>query len=515
MPHRSAVPLALLAIVASITAWSAAAIAQAPARRPPNIVVILADDLGYGDLGVQGCRDVATPHIDSIAADGVRFTDGYVTCPVCAPTRAGLLTGRYQQRFGLELNPGPEASAAANYGLPRDQPTLAERLRAGTGDLHWATGMVGKWHLGYQRELQPMSRGFESFFGFLSGANDYLKARESTPILRGFEPVEETDYLTTAFAREAVAFIDAHHERPFFLYVPFNAVHAPLQARDEDRARFPDVTAPKRLTYAAMLAALDDAVGAILGALAEHGLEKDTLVVFLSDNGGPTQQTTSRNDPLRGVKGQVFEGGIRIPFLMRWPGTLPAGRVEHRPVISLDVVPTVLAAAGVPVRDGPDLDGVDLLPFLTGPRDDRPHETLFWRFGAQSAVRHGDLKLVRRDDTTALFDLAADIGEAHDLAAERPDDVAALSEAFAAWETGTMAARWVRSARARQGGQPAPARPRNLDALENGFDRLDRDGDGRLSREEAARYPRLFRQLDADGDGFLTRDELRRRDQAR
>jgi len=291
------------------------ALAEPPTRRP-NVVVILADDLGYRDLGVQGCPDIPTPNIDSIARNGVRFTDGYVSCPICAPTRAGLATGRYQQRFGFETNPGPSAYADPSFGLPRSETTLAERMKS----FGYATGMVGKWHLGYRQELQPTRRGFDEFFGFLEGANNYLPGRRGArnPILRGTEPVEEKEYLTDAFAREAAAFIDKRARDPFFLYLAFNAVHSPMEAIEGYLRRFSSIKDEKRRTYAAMSAALDDGVGRVLSALRRHRLEEDTLLFFWSDNGGPTPQTTSSNLPLRGYKAQVYEGGIRIPAMVQW-----------------------------------------------------------------------------------------------------------------------------------------------------------------------------------------------------
>ena len=348
-------------------------------KRRPNIIVIVADDLGYADLGCQGCKDIPTPNIDTLAQNGVRFTSGYVSCPVCSPTRAGLMTGRYQQRFGHEFNPGPVARASSNFGLPLTEVTLADRLKAAG----YATGMVGKWHLGTQPAYQPQQRGFDEFFGFLGGAHSYLNAlaNGANPIRRGTTPVYEKEYLTDAFSREALAFIDRHQKEAFFLYLPFNAVHAPLEGARKYLDRFANIQNDKRRTFAAMLSAMDDAVGAVLTKLRQAGIEQETLIFFFSDNGGPTRQTTSRNDPLRGFKGQVLEGGIRIPFLIQWKSHLPAGMVYERPVISLDILPTAVAAAGIELPPEAKLDGVSLLPYLNGEKSGQPHEALYWRYG--------------------------------------------------------------------------------------------------------------------------------------
>jgi arylsulfatase A-like enzyme len=433
----AAVLFAFLGMIAS-PSWAAQA---EPAGRRPNIVVIVADDLGYADLGCQGCKDIPTPHIDSIAQHGIRFTNGYVSCPVCSPTRAGLMTGRYQQRFGHEFNLGSVQKAADNFGLPLTEKTLPQLLKAAG----YATGMVGKWHLGYRPEYHPQKRGFDEFFGFLSGSHPYLDARKQSnnPIVRGTQPVDEKEYLTDAFAREAVAFIGRHQKEPFFLYFAPNAVHAPLQAVAKYRDRFPNLKDEKRHTYAAMLSALDDAVGQVLGRLRAAGLEENTLVFFISDNGGPTPVTSSRNDPLRGTKGTVWEGGIRVPFLLQWKGKLPAGKVYDYPVIALDILPTSLAAAGVKPPPGTQLDGVDLLPYLSGRNSARPHETLYWRFGVQRAMRKGDLKLVWLDDRPPqLYDLATDIGEQKDLAASRPEVVKSLQDEYARWNAQLMKPLW-------------------------------------------------------------------------
>ncbi len=315
----------------------------ASAARKPNIVVILADDLGYAEVTCDGKQPIPTPRVASIAKGGICFPAGYVSCPVCSPTRAGLLTGRYQQRFGHEFNPGPAAQADSKFGLPLEELTLADRLKK----LGYATGIVGKWHLGYQSPYRPMRRGFDDFFGFLGGAHSYVDsaADSNNRIWRGEQAVEETAYLTDAIGREAVAFVDRHKAEPFFLYMAFNAVHAPLQATAKYDQRFTDVSDQRRRTFSGMLSALDDNVGLLLDKLAAEKLDGETLIFFISDNGGPTRNTTSRNDPLRGFKAQVWEGGIRVPFAVRWKGHIPEGKTYELPVISLDVVPTALAAA--------------------------------------------------------------------------------------------------------------------------------------------------------------------------
>lgn len=422
------------------TAFLAPFAASAQTRKP-NIVLLVADDLGFAEIGVQGCKDIPTPHIDSIAKSGVRFSHGYVSCPVCSPTRAGLLTGRYQQRFGHEFNPGPANQASGDFGLPLSETTLANRLK----DLGYATGMVGKWHLGYRPEYLPLKRGFDEFFGFPGGAHSYLdwkdRGREGNPVMRGSTVVEETTYLTDAFAREAAAFVDKHHTHPFFLYMPFNAVHAPLEATQKYQDRFAGISDPKRRTYAGMMSAMDDAIGRILGKLREHNIEDDTLVFFVADNGGPTLQTTSSNLPLRGYKGQVYEGGIHVPFLVQWKRRLPKGVVYDKPVIAIDIHPTAVAAAGG--TPATNLDGVNLLPFLTGQNKAAPHDALYWRFGPQWAVRKGDWKLLGAGQGTAeLYNLAEDLSEKNNLAASQPAKAKELQASYDAWNTKNIPARW-------------------------------------------------------------------------
>ena len=438
----------------SATAWLStaacfAADAQAPARKP-NIIVIVADDLGYGEVACHGKQEIPTPRIRSIAQNGVCFSNGYVTCPVCSPTRAGLITGRYQQRFGHEFNPGPAAQAEDNFGLPLDQVTLADRLKK----LGYATGMVGKWHLGYKNEFRPLKRGFDEFFGFLGGAHSYVdsQADSNNPIYRGNEPVEEKSYLTDAFGREAVAFIDRHKQHPFFLYLTFNAVHAPLQAPDKYLSRFSGTSDERRKTFAAMLSALDDNVGSVLDKLAQEKLDENTLVFFIGDNGGPTPRTSSGNGPLHGFKAQVWEGGIRVPYMVQWKGKLPAGKIYDQPVTSLDIVPTAVAAAGGAIAESQPLDGVDLLPYLSGQKSGSPHENLYWRFGPQWAIRQGDWKLLKPPQGgVQLYDLARDVGEEHDLAAQKPELASQLQKTFDQWNTELKVPLW-------QGGQARAAK---------------------------------------------------------
>ena len=411
--------------------------------RKPNILIIVADDLGYRDLGVQGGKDIPTPAIDALAKSGVRLTSGYVSGPYCSPTRAGLLTGRYQQRFGHEFNPGPPGEGNVDVGLPLTETTLADRLkRAG-----YRTGMVGKWHLGHGEKFHPLSRGFEEYFGFLGGAHAYLpgsgEVRGPNAILRGHEPVDEKEYLTDAFAREAIAYIDRHKADPFFLFLTFNAVHGPLEATDEYTKSFDGISDPDRRTYAGMLSAMDKAIGKVLKKLKDDGIDQNTLVFFVADNGGPPVNASS-NGELRGYKAQTWEGGVRVPFFVSWGKQLPAGKTFDQPAIQLDIVPTVLAAAGVEVSGDAKLDGVNLLPYLKGDKTEAPHDKLYWRFGPQTAIRSGDWKLVKATgvESPILVNLARDIGETTDLSAEHPEKRKELEVAWAEWNQQLEEPRW-------------------------------------------------------------------------
>lgn len=484
--------------------------AQRGIGKQPNIILVVADDLGYGELGCQGNKEIPTPNIDSIARNGVRFTQAYVTAPLCSPSRAGLLTGRYQQRFGHEFNPGKPTKPSEDFGLPLSETLLPARLK----ELGYATGMVGKWHLGLKPEFHPMRRGFDEFFGFMGGAHPYLgNDKEAKTIFRGTEAVAEKEYLTDAFAREAEAFMERHHRETFFLYLPFNAVHMPLQSIAKYLDRFVDIKDERRRTFAAMTSALDDAVGRVLAKVREHKLEENTLLFFISDNGGPTLTTTSGNGPLRGYKAQVLEGGIRIPFTMQWKGRVPAGKVYKQPVSSLDIHSTALVAAGGAVTPDKKLDGVYLVPFLAGKSSAKPHESLCWRMGEKCAIRHGDWKLVKEqgDKEWSLYNLAEDIGEKENLAAKFPARLQQLNELYAMWEKQLQQPKWIRQDNRRTGAKKAAKRKSTTakQQLENRFKRLDRNGDGKLSSDEAKNAPR-FRGADLNGDGVITLEEAKR-----
>ena len=408
--------------------------------RKPNVIVFLSDDVGYGEYGFQGNKQIPTPHIDSIAAGGVRFTQGYVSGPYCSPTRAGLMTGRYQTRFGHEFNEGGAAGLTGNFGLPLSETTFANRKH----DLGYATCAIGKWHLGGRPEFLPMKRGFDDFYGTVANTPffnppNFIDSRKGSQL----QPVMDDKFYTTdAYAARAVEWIELHKEQPYFLYMPFNAQHAPLQATEKYLARFASIGDENRRTFAAMMSAMDEAVGQVLAKVRALRQEENTLIFFLSDNGGPTAQTTSSNGPLRGFKATTWEGGVRVPFCAQWKGKIPAGQTYEHPIIQLDILPTAIAAAGAQVDPAWKLDGVNLLPYLTGQNKAKPHETLYWRFGQQWAIRHGDWKLVvgnepgnpaTKEKPAELINLAADIGESKNLAAEQPAKVKELLALYAAW----------------------------------------------------------------------------------
>jgi len=372
----------------------------------------------------------------------VRCTSGYVSHPFCSPTRAGLLTGRYQQRFGHENNPAwlPDSPVA---GLPLSQTTLPQAMKTAG----YVTGCVGKWHLGAHPQFHPNRRGFDEYFGLLGGGHIYLPGAAggveyNIPLNRNGQDEPLTEYLTDVLGREASAFVKRHAGEPWFLYLAFNAPHTPLQVTDKQLDRVRHIPDETRRNYAGLVVGMDDAVGEVLAALRESGQEANTLVWFFSDNGGPVSVSHSDNTPLRGAKGNVFEGGIRVPFLVSWPGRLPQNKDYAQPVISLDVFATAVALSGATVPAGHALEGVDILPYLAGEKTGAPHARLFWRSGGGTrfAVREGDWKLVGGEEGgTQLFHLARDIGETQDLATAQPDVLHRLQKAYDEWNQDNIA----------------------------------------------------------------------------
>jgi arylsulfatase A-like enzyme len=414
--------------------------AQPSAR--PNVVLIMTDDAGWADLGSYGSKDIRTPHLDRLAREGVRFTDFYANAPSCTPTRAGLITGRYQQRLSLEAPLGVYRPADYRRGLPVTGHSLPQLMK-NTG---YRTALVGKWHLGWLPEFSPTRHGFDYFFGFKAGFNDfYTHANPDTPgggrdLWENDSATTATGYLTELIADRSVRFIEQNARRPFFIDVAFNAPHWPYQvpgkpgaARDSARHLGPfDDSTSTRADYVAMMESVDDGVGRILATLDRLGLRENTIVIFTNDNGG---EWLSDNGPLFQNKMSAFEGGIRVPAIIRWPGRIPAGRVTSQVGITMDLTASILAAAGARIPPELRLDGMDLFPVL---REQSPlvERTLFWRtFGPrpQRAVRSGDWKLVADGNRFMLFNVRDDIGERRNLIRERPDVARRLHAALDAW----------------------------------------------------------------------------------
>lgn len=430
------------------------------ATRPPNIIVILTDDQGYADVGFNGSTEIPTPNIDRIANEGVRFDRGYVSFPVCGPSRAGLLTGRYQSRFGYDLN-ASENPHDLNAGLPLSENTVADIL-APAG---YTSAIMGKWHMGNHPQFHPFQRGFDEFYGFTNGGHNYfldqlrpIKVADATSggqlyqswLMVGNEQVETKGYLTDWLSEKAVGFVESNKDKPFFLYLAYNAPHTPLQATKKYLDRFAHIKDERRRTYAAMVSAVDDGVGDLLDKLDQLGLAEDTIVFFLSDNGGPLERAKngSVNLPLRGGKGDLFEGGVRVPFAMRWTGKIPGGIDYPHPVSSLDIAATAAGVNGIQVRASHPLDGVNLIPYLAGARrGEIPHQQLFWRYPnnvrdnsrlGRFAAFDGNEKLVQYQRNRMIFDLREDKGESKNLADGRKQRAEELKRKWDAWN-GQMA----------------------------------------------------------------------------
>ncbi len=408
-----------------------------PTLSKPNIIIILTDDQGYADVGFNGSKDIPTPHIDRIANEGVRFDRGYVSFPVCGPSRAGLLTGRYQSRFGYDLN-SSEDPTNPRAGLPLSENTIADVLKPEG----YTNGILGKWHMGNHPIFHPHERGFDEFFGFTNGGHNYFADRYNdiavadakssgqlynTKLMLGTEQIETSGYLTDLLSDAAVDFVTRNKDELFFLYLAYNAPHAPMQAPPRYTDRFPDIEDPTRKIYAGMIAAVDDGVGEILDTLKAQGIDDNTLVFFLSDNGGPLKRAKngSINKPLRGGKGDLFEGGVRVPFAARWPGQIPAGIDYPHVVSALDIMATAAELAGADIDNDKPLDGVNLIPYLNEPAFKTvPHQRLFWRYRENSqddnsyprvGMVEGTSKYVKYGRNEMLFNLEGDKGENDNL----------------------------------------------------------------------------------------------------
>ncbi len=409
--------------------------------KKPNIIVLLVDDAGYADFGFMGSKDLKTPNIDKLAANGVIFTDAHVTATVCGPSRAGIITGRYQQRFGFECNPSSDS-----FGVDLNEFTIA----AATKQAGYVTAAFGKWHLGDKPGYRPNERGFDYYWGFLSGSRSYFydaqkndKPGDPQAIKENLNQVSFGGYLTDRLGEKAVDFIAENKAKPFFIYWAPNAVHSPMEAKAEDLALF---EGHPRQKLAAMTWALDRAVGHIVNKLEKEGLLENTLIFFLSDNGGATNNQSS-NFPLKGFKGNKFEGGHRIPFFVSWAAQLKGGKTFAGLTSSLDIYATVLDAAKGNLPMDKKLDGVSLLPYLRGEKQGNPHQKLFWRKDKMAAARVGNFKLIRVDKVpSVLYNLADDLGETNNLSTRDQKVFQELSIDLENWEKETIAPLWTEGA---------------------------------------------------------------------
>ena len=419
---------------------AASAAAQPAVQSKPNVILIVTDDVGYGDIGSYGAPDVKTPSLDGLARDGVRLTDFYAA-PQCTPTRAALISGRYQQRFRLEAALGGRKTPAGETGLPATGYSLPMLLK----NNGYATALIGKWHLGYKPQFSPNAHGFDYFFGFKSGFTDYYQHTDGDgepDLFENEQPVHIVGYMTDLITERSIRFIDDHAAAPFFLEVTYNAAHWPFQVPDHpsvapNHGRFvqpEENDTATRQQYVAILERADQGIGKILQSLKRRGLDRNTLVIYMQDNGG---EWVSRNAPLFNRKGTAWEGGIRVPAIFRWPGHLPAGRVSGQVGIVQDVTASILAATGTTVPAAARPDGLNLLPMLEG-RAPVVERTLFFRFGAgpgkQIAVRQGPFKLLVDGAKRYVFDVSKDPGERNELTNQRQDVARRLRPLIAAWE---------------------------------------------------------------------------------
>ena len=415
-------------------------------NKPPNVIVIISDDQGYADVGFHGSNEIFTPNIDRIAKNGVVFSEGYVSYAVCSPSRAGLITGRYQNRFGYSRNIllAPNDSL---MGLPLSEQTLPDVLN----NVDYKTKAIGKWHLGAHKSLVPEKRGFDEFFGFLIGGhryfpedltlNDLTEARRQmdgyiTKIYDNGKRINTKKYLTEELSDNAVKFIEDNSDNPFFLYLSYNAPHTPLQATTKDLERNKHIDIEKRQTYAAMVSSMDDGIGLILDKLEQKNIYENTIVFFFSDNGGVEWYNFSDNGPLRGIKGDFFEGGIRVPFAMQWPNKIEPGTIYDKPIIALDIFATVASAAKAEKYIKNEIDGVNLIPYLSGNKPGSPHEYLYWKNPDKDidVIRDDRYKYLRIKNDEYIFDLKNDISEESNIIDLSKPIYDRLKSQFKLWE---------------------------------------------------------------------------------
>ena len=403
-----------------------------PAQKKPNIIVILADDAGYVDFGFMGSEDLLTPRMDQLARSGTIFTDAHVSATVCAPSRAGLITGKYQQRFGFEAN------GTGGIGLSDNVVTIADVFKQNG----YRTYALGKWHLGKDISDHPNQRGFDEFYGFLTGSRSYFPLKNPSDdkmLQHNGKRVTFEGYMTDVLGDQSVTYAEESAKQPFFMYLAYNAVHTPMEATEEDLKKF---EGHPRQKLAAMTWSLDKNVGKLLDKLDELGIRENTLIYFLSDNGG-AHTNDSKNGPLKGWKGNKFEGGHRVPFVLSWPKALKGQKTFEGLTSSLDIFATSLAAAGIQKSDSLQLDGVNLLPFLQEEEGRDPHPKLFWRKLDESAARVGDHKMITlKGYGSVLYDLKNDLGEVHDLSKTDTLQFEKVREEFENWETQLMAPLW-------------------------------------------------------------------------
>ena len=422
-------------LTAFYTGWSQ----NRPATEKPNFILIVADDLGFGDLSMNGSLQIKTPHIDALAKTGVNFTQAYVSSAVCAPSRARFRTGINQVEFGFDNNLANNQKGfdKAFLGLPVEQKTIANILKP----LGYVSGLVGKWHLGYEEQFHPLQRGFDEFWGYTGGGHDYFtsnpenKKGYKAQIQSNYRTPQKITYLTDDKGDECVSFIKRHKEQPFFLFASFNAPHTPMQATEADLELYKHIKNKKRRTYAAMVHRLDVNVGKIMATVKKQGLSKNTVVVFISDNGGPVFTNASNNTPYRGKKGTLLEGGIHVPYIINWPGTLSKKQTYNATVSSLDIAPTFLALAGGTPNEKQPFTGVNLMPFLLGKNASEPHKELLWRFTISASIREGNWKLIRLPDRLPLlYNLENDTSELNNIALKNLDKTKELLKKLGKWD---------------------------------------------------------------------------------